>query len=66
MVAVDPFVISSTYYETIKEILNCNSLALVPIQTNLVDLVWESEGGCPQRPLTPIFVLPIKYSGKTP
>ena len=65
MVAVDPFVISSTYYETIRETLTCNSLVLVPIQTNLVDLVWESEGGCPQRPVTPIFVLPMKYSGKT-
>ena len=61
---VDPFLVSAELFKLWDEVLTNSCKSLVPIATNLVDLVWQSEAVQPPRPTTPVFVLPLKYAGK--
>lgn len=63
-VAVDPSLISgSTAKSLLDKILKCGGADLVPIQENLVDLVWENNR--PARPSQPVSIQPDKLAGET-
>ncbi len=43
--------------------LECAGIDLLPVTTNLIDVVWGGEK--PARPCNQLMVLPIKYSGRS-
>jgi len=61
-VGVDPQLVSVGDWRTWSTELQLKNHVLVPISTNLVDLLWDDR---PQVPNAPVLVHPIKYSGKT-
>lgn len=62
-VAVDSSLIpASAAKKLIDKIQKAGGANLLPLEENLVDLVWAEER--PSRPQEPIIVLPEKYSGK--
>jgi Xaa-Pro aminopeptidase len=62
-VGVDPFSIRYKNFEVLRKSLRRDSLELVPIDQNLVDVIWEETGTRPDLPKEKIFVHPICYSG---
>lgn len=61
-VGVDPALISFDAANKLRENLAKNGLELVPINENLIDLIWKD-----QPPFDPkqIDHLPVKFSGKS-
>ena len=62
---IDPFLMSAELYQKLDEAVTNSCKSLVPISTNLVDLVWQSEAERPPHPTTPVFMLPLKYAGES-
>ena len=63
VVGVDPTLISSTVAEKLDEsIKRAGGAGLKAVTENLVDIVWGDAR--PKRSNNPIFLLPLKYSGK--
>ena len=63
VVGVDPTLISSTVAEKLDEsIKRPGGAGLKAVTENLVDIVWGDAR--PKRSNNPIFLLPLKYSGK--
>ena len=62
---IDPFLMSAELYQKLDEVVTNSCKSLVPISTNLVDLVWQSEAERPPHPTTPVFMLPLKYAGES-
>lgn len=63
-VAVDPSLISgSTAKSLLEKIHKCGGADLVPIQENLVDLVWGNDR--PARPSQPVLIQPDELAGET-
>ena len=60
---IDPFLMLAEQYQKIEESMSSSNKKLVQVSSNLVDLVWQAEGTKPPRPLTPVFVHPVKYAG---
>uniref|UniRef100_A0A8D8VMY0 Xaa-Pro aminopeptidase 1 n=1 Tax=Cacopsylla melanoneura TaxID=428564 RepID=A0A8D8VMY0_9HEMI len=61
-VGVDPNLITLQEYKAYETEFEHANLTIVPIKTNLVDLVWDNKPSCPNAAITP---LGLKYSGKT-
>lgn len=59
-VGADPNVVTYHSWMPLKAQLEQAGHELVPVQTNLIDLVWTDK---PKRPSNPIEPLPVKYSG---
>ena len=61
-VGFDPFVVSMEAYASYTQALKAPGSALVPLETNLVDAVWEDQ---PAAPSQPIYALPDPMTGCT-
>ncbi|XP_067012527.2 xaa-Pro aminopeptidase ApepP isoform X2 [Anabrus simplex] len=61
-VGVDPALISYSVWKPMQTQLEDAGHHLVPVETNLVDLIWEDQ---PQRPVCAVNPLSVKYTGKT-
>nr|CAD7463512.1 unnamed protein product [Timema tahoe] len=61
-VGVDPNVLSYEEWKIIQNDMKGSGVNLVPIATNLVDLIWE---GKPASPSNMVVPLAIKYTGKS-
>ena len=61
-VGFDPFVVSMEAYASYAQALKAPGSALVPLETNLVDAVWEDQ---PAAPSQPIYALPDPMTGRT-
>lgn len=61
-VGTDPMVMSFQEWTRIQKILDRSGLTLVPIQENLVDLVWKTRPEPVKRKITN---LDLKYAGRT-
>ncbi|KAG5727471.1 hypothetical protein E4T56_gene12037 [Termitomyces sp. T112] len=61
-IGIDPKLISASNAETIIKALEPKNSTLVPIDKNLVDLVWSER---PARPRNPIIHLDEKYAGQS-
>uniref|UniRef100_A0A8C3XQB8 X-prolyl aminopeptidase 2 n=1 Tax=Chelydra serpentina TaxID=8475 RepID=A0A8C3XQB8_CHESE len=62
-IGLDPFLFSIDLWNSYARVLQGSSRILVPIEDNLVDLVWGT-----QRPLSPtseIYLLPETFTGST-
>ncbi|CAI8054675.1 Xaa-Pro aminopeptidase 1 [Geodia barretti] len=59
-IGFDPSLTSHKVYKKYSEATECTGQVLVPVSVNLVDLVWDSR---PARPVNPLMVLPLQYSG---
>ncbi|XP_042885585.1 uncharacterized protein LOC122261838 isoform X2 [Penaeus japonicus] len=62
-VGADPRLHGSDYWKEIAEKLAKSNIELVPIETNLVDLIWPSDVR-PQYSKDPIFIHEIQFAGK--
>ncbi|KAJ0165394.1 putative Xaa-Pro aminopeptidase P [Colletotrichum tanaceti] len=63
VVAVDPELVTGSIAKKLAErIKRSGGSDLVPLNENLVDLVWA--GNRPTRPKNPVKVLPVMFSGK--
>ncbi|EDV22938.1 uncharacterized protein TRIADDRAFT_28167 [Trichoplax adhaerens] len=63
-VGVDPFLFTHELWKSYSQKLSDAGLSLVAVQDNLVDLVWTSYDRS-EVPLSPLMILPLKYSGKS-
>lgn len=61
VVGADPTTMSNTVWETLSADLESEGRRLIPVERNLVDLVWE---GRPKASSNPICVLHNQYTGK--
>ncbi|KAI5707049.1 hypothetical protein M8J75_013908 [Diaphorina citri] len=61
-VGVDPALITFQEFKNYETEFENGGLTMLPIKTNLVDLVWENKPGVPNGTVTP---LGLKYTGKT-
>lgn len=59
-VGIDPFLIDATQYTSLSQWLASSGKILVPITTNLVDVVWTEK---PLAEYLPIDPLPLQFSG---
>lgn len=59
-VGIDPFLIDSAQYASLSQWLASSGKTLVPISTNLVDVVWTEK---PPAEFLPIQPLSIQFSG---
>ena len=59
-VGFDPFVVSMQAYSSYKAALKSPDSALVPLNDNLVDAVWDEQ---PPAPANPIYQLPDDLTG---
>jgi Xaa-Pro aminopeptidase len=59
-IGFDPSLTSHKVFKKYSEATECTGQVLVPVSVNLVDLVWDSR---PARPVNPLMVLPLQYSG---
>ena len=62
VVGVDPFLIPSSQYSTLKASLDKAGMRLVAVEKNLVDVVWGSEQ--PPYPDNPVYPLGLEFCGK--
>ncbi|CAO3670247.1 unnamed protein product [Rhizopus microsporus] len=62
-IGLDPTLISGADAHQISAQLEPTGSTLVPIQENLVDVVWGNER--PEAPKNKVFVQPVKYAGKS-
>ncbi|GFT80985.1 xaa-Pro aminopeptidase 1 [Nephila pilipes] len=61
-VGVDPFLISYDSWDTLFEELKNKGHSLIPVQKNLIDVIWENRPG---RAFNKIDCLLVKYTGKS-
>jgi Xaa-Pro aminopeptidase len=61
-VGFDPFVLSMEAHASSLKALHAAGSALVPISTNLVDIVWDDR---PAAPAQPIYALPDEVTGRS-
>lgn len=61
-IGFDPQLMSEHVFKKYSDALETSGQMLVPVTHNLVDAVWGSER--PPRPLNPLLVLSMKYSGE--
>lgn len=59
-VGADPNVVTYSSWTPLKTQLEQSGHELVPVKTNLIDLIWTDK---PKRPCNPIEPLPFNYSG---
>lgn len=62
-VGVDPYLISFNEYKAFESDLSGDGIEILPVQSNLVDLVWGEEKPAPSCSL--IAPLALKYTGKS-
>ncbi|GFW42692.1 xaa-Pro aminopeptidase 1 [Trichonephila clavipes] len=60
-VGVDPFLMSFDSWNTLFKELKIKGHSLVPVEKNLVDVIWENK---PVRPLNKVDYLQVRYTGK--
>lgn len=60
-IGVDPKLITADSAKKFMDKLMEHGHELVPLDENLIDLVWRDR---PARAANPVFVLPVKYTGK--
>ncbi|KAJ8026346.1 Xaa-Pro aminopeptidase 1 [Holothuria leucospilota] len=60
-VGVDPFLFSYDMWQTCYKGLKSSGNQLIPVASNLVDLVWDSER--PEPPCSALIVQDVRYSG---
>ncbi|TPX44096.1 hypothetical protein SeMB42_g01343 [Synchytrium endobioticum] len=61
-VGIDPSLVSVGAYKILTEALEKGGHQLVGISVNLIDIIWDNR---PARPMKPVNVHPVKYSGKS-
>lgn len=61
-VGVDPQLMSYDSWHPMQTLLEASGMFLVPVQTNLIDVLWEDR---PAPPCNLIQPHPLKYSGRT-
>uniref|UniRef100_A0A8C0J3H2 Xaa-Pro aminopeptidase 2 n=1 Tax=Chelonoidis abingdonii TaxID=106734 RepID=A0A8C0J3H2_CHEAB len=62
-IGLDPFLFSIDLWNSYAHVLQGSSRTLVPIEDNLVDLVWGSQR--PPLPTSEIYLLPETFTGST-
>ncbi|EIN09077.1 Creatinase/aminopeptidase [Punctularia strigosozonata HHB-11173 SS5] len=62
-IGLDPTLLSVSDAQSLREALSPVHSELVPLEDNLVDLVWGADR--PPRPTNPIFALDVKYAGES-
>uniref|UniRef100_T1IM68 Aminopeptidase P N-terminal domain-containing protein n=1 Tax=Strigamia maritima TaxID=126957 RepID=T1IM68_STRMM len=60
-VGVDPFLMAADIWTPLSNQLEAQGHSLVPVHTNLIDLVWDDR---PSPPSNPIVIHPVSYTGK--
>ncbi|RWS07073.1 aminopeptidase-like protein [Dinothrombium tinctorium] len=60
-IGFDPFLLAFNKWKRLDKILTSSGLKLIPIETNLVDVIWREK---PPMALKPIYILPVVYAGK--
>ncbi|XP_031419450.1 xaa-Pro aminopeptidase 1 isoform X1 [Clupea harengus] len=61
-VGVDPWIIAADQWKNMSQALASAGHALVAVEDNLIDAVWEDR---PPRPSTPLIALGLKFTGLT-
>ena len=61
-VGIDPKTCSITRFKTLKKRLCGVGIELVPVEQNLVDLVWDN---APPLPDAPVFLHSMEYAGES-
>lgn len=61
-VGCDPSLMSRETWKPLSKELRSNGHSLVPVQENLIDLIWEDR---PDPPSSALIVLPPRYTGYT-
>ncbi|XP_029466206.1 xaa-Pro aminopeptidase 1 [Rhinatrema bivittatum] len=59
-VGVDPCIMAADQWKTISKVLKSSGHCLVPVEQNLIDVVWRDR---PQRPCKPLMTLSVSYTG---
>ncbi|XP_005310962.1 xaa-Pro aminopeptidase 2 isoform X1 [Chrysemys picta bellii] len=62
-IGLDPFLFSIDLWNSYAHVLQGSSRTLVPIEDNLVDLVWGTQR--PPSPTSKIYLLPETFTGST-
>jgi Xaa-Pro aminopeptidase len=60
-VGADPDLVKYSIWKPLQTDLEAGGLFLVPVTTNLIDLIWEDR---PSIPCNVIQPLPVKYTGR--
>jgi len=60
-VGADPNLVKYSIWKPLQTDLEAGGLFLVPVTTNLIDIIWEDR---PSVPCNVIQPLPVKYTGK--
>jgi Xaa-Pro aminopeptidase len=61
-IGIDPAVISAAEAQRIMKSIKYQKVKLIPIEDNLVDIVWGHDR--PSRPSNPVKILPQHFAGK--
>ena len=64
-IGVDPSLITAEDVKGLKKELQKKGSEVVALTENLIDQIWDAEGGRPPKPSEPIFMLPDKAAGKS-
>ena len=64
-VGVDPYLMAASAWKPLCKQLASNGMALVPVEQNLIDIVWAENGNKPSTPANPVIHLDLKYTGKS-
>ncbi|KAK6178613.1 hypothetical protein SNE40_013364 [Patella caerulea] len=59
-VGIDPFMLSVEKWKPLHKSLKANGYILVPVDQNLVDVIWNDQ---PEPPNNPLIILPVEYTG---
>lgn len=63
VIGFDPWLHTITETRALKAALEAQGGKLVPVQDNLVDLIWTDQ---PAPPLEPVTIQPLQYAGQEP
>jgi len=61
VIGVDPFLISNSQFKTMKASLDRAGMRLVPVEKNLIDVIWGTDQ--PSYPDNPVQPLELAFCG---
>jgi Xaa-Pro aminopeptidase len=65
-VGIDPTLFGISHFQNYAERLQKFGITLVPMERNLIDVIWTTSKGRPKKMDTTLLVLKMEFAGKFP
>ncbi|KAK7063294.1 Xaa-Pro aminopeptidase 1 [Halocaridina rubra] len=60
VVGIDPYLVEAEWWRDLSRELQSAGHSVIPVDRNLIDILWENR---PERPSNPIYPIEVKYTG---